>query len=197
MDWHLTGTILVACNCDWGCPCNFNALPSRGYCQGGWLWAIERGHVEDVRLDGLHVALYSNWPGAIHHGNGHAVCYVDDRADDAQRAVLSRLLNGDIGGPWQIFIKTYQLSDPIVAPFAVELAEYNTHVRIGDNVHLELTTLRNPVTGADIHPEMILPEGLIMKRGRLAATREFCVTDTISYDHSGQYAAFGAFDYGP
>ena len=25
--WKLSGKVLVACNCDWGCPCNFNALP--------------------------------------------------------------------------------------------------------------------------------------------------------------------------
>ena len=27
--WTLTGTVLIACNCDWGCPCNFNALPTQ------------------------------------------------------------------------------------------------------------------------------------------------------------------------
>ncbi len=28
--WQLQGTVLVACNCDYGCPCNFNALPTTG-----------------------------------------------------------------------------------------------------------------------------------------------------------------------
>ena len=28
--WKLGGTLLIACNCDYGCPCNFNALPSHG-----------------------------------------------------------------------------------------------------------------------------------------------------------------------
>src|SRR5262249_52090754 len=39
--WRLEGTLLIACNCDYGCPCNFNALPSYGKCEGGWLWHIE------------------------------------------------------------------------------------------------------------------------------------------------------------
>ena len=51
--WGLNGNVLIACNCDWGCPCNFNARPSHGHCEGGWIWVIEKGHVDDVRLDGL------------------------------------------------------------------------------------------------------------------------------------------------
>jgi len=30
MDWDLEGTVVIACNCDYGCPCNFNALPTQG-----------------------------------------------------------------------------------------------------------------------------------------------------------------------
>ena len=25
--WTLKGQVIIACNCDYGCPCNFNALP--------------------------------------------------------------------------------------------------------------------------------------------------------------------------
>lgn len=42
---------------------------------------------------------------------------------------------------------------------------------------------------------MVLPEGLVVKRGRLAASKVFQVRDGIRYDHSGQYAAFGPFTY--
>jgi hypothetical protein len=110
--WKLSGRVLISCNCDWGCPCNFQAPPSRGKCEGGWVWAIEQGHVGDVRVDGLRIALYSDWPGAIHEGGGRAVCYMDERADDAQRDALTRLLRGQLGGPWGIFSNTYQLEVP-------------------------------------------------------------------------------------
>ena len=33
--WHLSGTVFIACNCDYGCPCNFNARPTHGSCEGG------------------------------------------------------------------------------------------------------------------------------------------------------------------
>jgi hypothetical protein len=42
---------------------------------------------------------------------------------------------------------------------------------------------------------MVLPEGLVVKHGSLAASTVFRVTDELGYDHSGQYAAFGRFDY--
>lgn len=193
--WSVNGNVLIACNCDWGCPCNFNARPSHGWCEGGWIWLIEKGQAGDVRLDGLGIAMFARWPGAIHEGGGRAVCYVDDRADAAQRDALGRVLRGEFGGPWGIFIKTYDLAQPIPAPFDVEMAGHESHARIGDAIELHLQTIRNPVTRADVHPEVVLPEGLVVKRGSLAASKVFRAADGLQFDHSGQYAAFGRFEY--
>ena len=55
--------------------------------------------------------------------------------------------------------------------------------------------MRNPVTHAEAHPEVLLPEGLVVKRGGLAASGVFRVKDELALDHSGQYAAFGRFQY--
>ena len=30
--YSLKGVLLGACSCDWGCPCNFEMPPSRGFC---------------------------------------------------------------------------------------------------------------------------------------------------------------------
>jgi hypothetical protein len=193
--WRADGHVLIACNCDWGCPCNFNARPSRGYCEGGWIWLIDRGQVDGVAVDGLGIALFAKWPGAIHEGGGRAVCYINERADAAQRPALTRVLRGEVGGPWGIFNKTYQLAEPAAVPFDVQLEEYATRARIGSAVELELQTIRNPVTQAQVHPEVVLPEGLVVKRANLAASRLFRLADDVRFDHSGQYAAFGRFEY--
>ncbi len=193
--WQLNGNVLIACNCDWGCPCNFNARPSRGHCEGGWIWVIGQGHVDSVRLDGLGLALFADWPGAIHEGGGRAACYMDDRADGAQRTALTSVLRGELGGPWGLFMKTYKLAEPDFASFDVQMAEHASRATIGDAVELELQTIRNPVTQAEAHPEMVLPEGLVVKRGGLAASKVFRVRGHVQYDHSGQYAAFGPFEY--
>ena len=192
---HVSGSVLIACNCDFGCPCNFNALPSHGHCQGGWIWIIDRGEVNGVGVDGFGVALYAAWPGAIHEGGGRAFCYVDERADGERRAALTSLLQGEHGGPWGMFRKTYELGGPEPARFDVTLADYATRARVGSVVELEFAKIRNPVTQAEVHPEVVLPEGLVVKRGHMAASKVFRVRGGLEYDHSGKYAAFGAFSY--
>ena len=193
--WQLNGNVLIACNCDWGCPCNFNARPSRGDCEGGWIWVIDKGQVKDVRLYGLGPALFADWPQAIHEGGGRAICYIDERADAAQRAALTSVVRGELGGPWGLFIKTYELAAPNFARFDVKMAEHQSRAAIGDLVELELQTIRNPVTQAEVHPEIVLPEGLVVKRGSMAASKVFRVGGGVQYDHSGKYAAFGPFEY--
>lgn len=193
--WRLDGNVLIACNCDFGCPCNFNARPSRGHCEGGWIWVIERGLVDDVRLDGLGVALFADWPGAIHEGGGRAACYIDERADDPQRSALTRVVRGELGGPWGIFSKTYALEGPEPARFDVTLAAHGSRASIGDVAELQMKAIRNPVTQAEVHPEVVLPQGLVVKRGGMAASAVFRVQGGVQYDHSGQYAAFGPFEY--
>ena len=194
-EWGVNGSVLIACNCDFGCPCNFNARPSRGYCEGGWIWLIEKGHIGDVGVDGLGIAVFAKWPGAIHEGGGRALCYIDDRADGAQRSALTTLLRGERGGPWGIFSKTYALAEPAALTFDVHLAEHATRARIGSVVELELQKIRNPVTQAEVHPEVVLPEGLVVKRGSMAASKVFRLDGDAPYDYSGQYAAFGRFEY--
>ncbi len=193
--WRVKGDVLIACSCDWGCPCNFNARPTKGSCEGGWIWIVEDGRVDDVDIAGLGIAVFAKWPGAIHEGGGRATSYADDRSDAAQRAALTRLIRGEVGGPWGIFSKTYQLAAPVSARFDVRIAQHGSRITIGEVVELELTKMRNPVTQAETHPEVLLPEGLVLKRGGLAASAVFRVKDELSLDHSGQYAAFGRFEY--
>ena len=33
-DWRLSGEWIKNCNCAFGCPCDFNAPPTKGYCKG-------------------------------------------------------------------------------------------------------------------------------------------------------------------
>ena len=193
--WQASGTVLIACNCDWGCPCNFNARPTKGKCEGGWMWSIEQGSFDDVSLDGLALAVFCDWPAAIHEGGGQAVAYVDERADDRQREALTTLVRGQAEGPWAIFINTYALDGPHAARFDINLADYETRLTIGDSIELEFDAIRNPVTNAEVHPELVLPEGLVIKRGSIATSKVFRVSNGLSFDHSGQNTTFARFDY--
>ena len=52
-EWRIKGTELANCNCSYGCPCQFNALPTNGNCHAAGGWEIDEGHFGSVRLDGL------------------------------------------------------------------------------------------------------------------------------------------------
>ncbi len=195
MPWSLSGTILIACNCDWGCPCNVNARPTHGSCEGGWTWHVEKGELDGTSLDGITFSIFAEWPGAIHEGGGKAVSFVDGRADDSQRAAVTRLVRGEAGGPWAIFVSTYELEGPTPAPYTVEIAGDRSRYLIGSVAELETEPIRNPVTGAEVHPRLELPEGLVTRSIALLASATFRVDDGVSYDHSGRYAAVGPFGY--
>ncbi len=68
-------------------------------------------------------------------------------------------------------------------------------MRAGDALEMATEPIRNPVTGAEVHPRAILPEGFIFKDGALLSSTAYRVSDGIAYDHSGKYAAVAAFDY--
>lgn len=194
--WNLKGVVLVACNCDYGCPCNFNALPSRGKCEGGWTWHVEHGSVAGVPLDDLNFSIYVNWPGAIHEGNGEGLVLVDERADDRQRDAIATLMGGQVGGPWGVLAWTWpKVHGPLAVRYEVELNGLATRIKAGDALEVECAAIKNPVTGADVHPGIVLPEGIIVKKAELGCSKVFRVSEGITMDHSGQYTAIGPFEY--
>jgi hypothetical protein len=196
VDWYLKGTILIACNCDYGCPCNFNALPTTGDCEGMWTWHIEDGQFGDTSLKGLNATIAADWPGAIHEGNGEATILIDERANDEQREALQTLLNGKSGGPWAIVGTTLtNVHGPNFVPYDVKLDGVHTRLQAGEVLELEMEPIRNPVTGAEIHPGAVLPEGFMFKEGKFASNKVFRVQDGVTYEHPGKYAAFGPFEY--
>lgn len=194
--WQLRGTAFIACNCDWGCPCNFNALPSKGFCEGGWTWHIDTGTVDDLRLDGLNFSVFVKWPGAIHHGNGEGVILVDARASDAQADAITALVSGNFGGPWGVLAWTWPtVHGPKLVPYEVTTDGMRSAVTAGDSLSIEYSTIRNPVSGAETHPRVVLPEGLIVKDADLGVASVFKLDEGIRLDHSGQYGAVGPFSY--
>jgi hypothetical protein len=193
--WTMRGTVLVACNCDYGCPCNFQALPTMGKCEGQWTWHVEEGAYGDVRLDDLTFTLSVNWPGAIHEGDGEGVLLVDERADEPQRSAIHTLAKGEVGGPWGVLGWTWPtLHGPHAVPYELELAGIRSRVRAGDLFELESEPIRNPVTGAEITPGAVLPQGTVFKEARFGSSKRYRV-DPLGIDYSGRYTAVAPFDY--
>jgi len=196
MDWELKGTVIVACNCDYGCPCNFNALPTKGKCEGTWTWHVERGTFGDISLDDLNFTVCVNWPGAIHEGNGEALILVDERADEAQRNAIETLIGGDAGGPWGVLAWTWPtIHGPKPVAYDLHLDGVKTRVKAGDSYEVVSETIKNPVSGAEVHPGATLPEGIVFKEADFGSSTAFRVSDGIAYEHPGKYTAVGPFEY--
>jgi len=195
-EWKTHGHVILACNCDFGCPCNFNGLPTLGKCEGYWNWHIEEGHFDDISLSGLNISLAVNWPGAIHEGNGVAIIVLDDRGDERQRQALATLASGGAGGPWKIISTTIgKANGPAYAPFEVSVNGYTSSVKAGSYITLQMEPVRNAVTQVEVHPRVILPEGFVFKDGQVGASSTFRISGPVAFDHSGRYAAVAPFEY--
>ncbi|MCH7824088.1 MAG: DUF1326 domain-containing protein [Acidobacteria bacterium] len=44
VDWRIKGLSLTTCNCAYGCPCQFNALPTHGDCRAAVGMRVDEGH---------------------------------------------------------------------------------------------------------------------------------------------------------
>src|SRR5882762_4472485 len=96
--WSVEADYLQACNCDYGCPCEFEAPPTMGFCQGLGIYRINEGKFGDVALDGLGIAFVISFPKAMHQGNGTGGWFIDERANPQQRQALETILSGKAGG---------------------------------------------------------------------------------------------------
>src|SRR4051794_32222026 len=93
-NWTIHGREFVNCNCSYGCPCQFNGLPTYGDCRAVAGMKIEEGNHGTTKLDGLAFVGIFRWPGAIHEGKGEAAVVVDEEASQDQRGAILCLLTG-------------------------------------------------------------------------------------------------------
>ena len=124
--WEIKAREFANCNCAYGCPCQFNALPTKGFCEAAVAMEIDEGHYGDVKLDGLRMGGIFQWPGAVHEGRGKCQPFVDERADAAQRDALIKIMSGQDTAPMATMFAVYfstleKVYDPIFAPIDFEL----------------------------------------------------------------------------
>src|SRR5947209_18089221 len=123
--WEFKGRELVNCTCEYGCPCQFNALPDKGHCYAVAGIQIDEGRHGDTRLDGLKIGALYKWPGAIHEGNGEALAFVDERADASQREALLKIMTDQDTDPFATMLAVYastvaNVHEPMLRPIEVD-----------------------------------------------------------------------------
>lgn len=194
IDWMIRGPEIATCNCAYGCPCQFNALPTDGNCTATVAMRIDKGHFGDVRLDGLHWAGVFAWPGAIHEGHGQAQPIVDERASPKQREALLTIMSGQESQPGATYFQVFSsMIDKVHEPlfktidFAADIDAATGHIKVDGVVDAKAEPIRNPVTGQPHRPKLSLRNGFEF----LAAEFASSTTKTkgaIPLDWSGRHA---------
>jgi len=166
VEWRMQGIEISHCNCNVGCPCQFNALPSHGNCRAYMFAQIDKGHFGKTRLDGLRFGGLFAWPGPIHLGNGTAMPVIDERADKDQRAAIEAILHGKETDPGSLITQVFSTTLTTALPTQFKAIELKidekagtARVRVPGILEGSAEPIKNPVTGAAHRAKVSLPTG--------------------------------------
>jgi hypothetical protein len=196
VDWYVEGVEFGNCNCDYGCPCQFESRPTHGDCHGFEVVRIEKGHFGDLSLNGLCAALLYAWPGAIFEGNGEMQAIIDERADPAQRHALATILHGgetrDAATHWWVFhAMSRTVHEPIFKPieFEVDIDRRRARVLIPGVLESSGRPIRSPATGDEHRVRIDIPNGIEFELAEIgsATTR---ASGAIALDLNDTYGQF-------
>lgn len=192
-NWRLEGEWVKNCNCAFGCPCDFNAKPTNGYCKGLLGMRITQGNFEDVRLDGLSFFVTVHFPGALHEGNGQAQPIIDERATPAQREALFAIMSGQNSADGTLFnifsLIVSKMHDPVFAPveFQFDKKARVARIRIPGVFETDVEPIKNPVTGAAHRIQVVMPDGFEHIEGEIASSN-IRSTGAIPFDTLGSHS---------
>lgn len=202
VDWMIKGPKIASCNCDYGCPCEFNGRPTHQVCEGLEAQEIEEGHFGDIRLDGLRFAACYRWPGPVHEGGGIVQGFIDVRATEQQREALLKILSGEEQEPttvFNIYGSTIEKEhDPVFTPieFHADMKKGVAWFTVPGILEMRCEPIRNPVTGEE-HPAQIrLPRGFEFREAEMASGT-FKGTGEIQFENKNCYAFLTHVAYGP
>ena len=195
-EWVVKGSEFANCNCSYGCPCQFNALPTHGNCRGVFGIRIDEGHFADVRLEGLRAAVLAATPGTLHEGNGTMQLVIDERADARQREALLKILSGEETEEmatiwWVLGAMCPTKLEPLFKPisFEVDVEARRAHCEIPGFLEMSGEPIRNPVTGAEHRVRIDLPDGFEYRIAEIGSGSTRCA-GPIELDLRDSYGQF-------
>ena len=195
--WEFKGRELVNCNCEYGCNCQFNALPDKGHCQAVAGIQIDEGHYGDTRLDGLRIAAIFKWPGAVHEGNGEAIAFVDESADESQREALLKIMTGQDTDAMATMFAVYastvtKLHEPVFTKidFEVDVDGRRGRLSIPGYVEMSGEPIRNKVTGMEARAQIVLPKGFEYAVADIGSASSRTTGGPMQLDFGNSYGQF-------
>jgi hypothetical protein len=174
-------------------------IPTDGTCQAVVAYRIREGAYDNTRLHGLGIAIIVRWPNPIHRGNGRCVVFIDERADEAQRAALSEIGSGKAGpgGPFEIFATTY--SEPAsvrFGSFRFEREGRRGMVELADVARVQVGPVLSDMDQSEADVHMVTPSGFIFRDARIVNTDKCDVTlSDFQFQHANSNAFFSEVEY--
>lgn len=195
--WSITADYVETCNCDYGCPCNFNGFPTFGFCRALVLYHLKEGsRYGKTDLSGLDVVYVGNWPKAIHEGDGTVQIYASRNASPEQRKGVVNIFHGWAkgDGPFALFATTVKYNlEPQFVDVRFKIDGRRSSFSVSGVLDAELEPFKNPKTGEESDTRVTIPKGFIWKEALAAKTRKMrIVSPNFTFDDSGQNAFFAA-----
>lgn len=203
VDWNIQGPMITGCTCDYGCPCQFNGLPTQGYCHASAGMKITRGHFGATKLDGMAWAAIFKWPKAIHEGNGEALAVIEESGTPEQREAVLKIITGQETTPgatiFNVFAGTLtKFHEPRFGRIEVE-GDYKKargSVRVVGVTDVRLEPIKNPVTGAESRARVTLPRGFEYHEAEYGAST-VKTSAPMPLEWTGRHGHIAMIDIGP
>jgi len=191
--YRIKADSIEACSCNHGCNCQFVGTPNEGLCEFVVGYELNDGTFGQIQLKGVRGVIVAKYPKAIHEGNGHVVLFIDDRATPEQADALVGILSGQNGGmPWEAIAGTIgRFEGPIRRRIDITFAAERSSIRVGDDIAVRLTPIKDAVSGEEKEVHIVYPKGgFFWNDGAIATTSEMRASHgDLRLNWPGRYAA--------
>ena len=196
-DWTIRGDYVEACNCEVACQCIWLEAPEDDVCTVSLAWDVQDGRFGDVDLSGLKVAMLAVTDEGVMFApdtGWHVVLFIDEEADDDQRAALEDIHLGRAGGIWAAVADThFETTEVETAPITFTGDDGEFSATVGDVVTMDVvgkTGFNEELGTVSPHP---LAKNLEPKTGK-SETATVSYGDEFEWDVSGNNAFFSEFE---
>ena len=204
MPWRISGTYLESCNCEAICPCRriggrAGGRSTYGICLGSLSWQIETGAAGGEDLSGLRAVLANRYDDDEAGSPWSFVLYLDERADERQRAALEGIFLGRLGGTPEVQFPWVWKPSSVLAVRSVAIEIDHTPgrgwFRAGSYVNVKIReqlakqeTVTCVIPGHDRSGREVIAELLGVEDGPL----EFELSGSCGYEATFDYSSDGA-----
>jgi hypothetical protein len=199
MAWRVEGTYFENCNCDMICPCSTSGLTASGdydRCRVALAFHIGSGHVDDIDVSGLTVAVVADAPPLMSEGDWRMGMLMDAAASPEQAQVLAAVFSGQRGGPMEGLTPLVgEMLGMQIAPIDYADDGRRHRVRIGDAINIEVEDFVSPLdsTGRGVRVSGIGFPADTLSAGRATTSRVSVFG--LEWDNEGKNAFSAPFSW--